>query len=107
MFFAGCPKADSHDLDNGTECTLRSFEDNARLEVVGDTAAGRAAVWGDVSGLEEWAERNHMRWWQMQVLPLAGVEQAPAPAQAGKWQGSNFAKEDLVHKAEYESASSP
>lgn len=48
-----------------------------------------------------------MRWWQMQVLPLAGVEQAPAPAQAGKWQGSNFAKEDLVHKAEYESALSP
>lgn len=33
-FFAGSPKADSHDLGNGTDCNLRTFEGNAKLEVV-------------------------------------------------------------------------
>lgn len=59
--FAGSPKADSHDLDKGIDCNLRIFEDNAKLEVVVGTPAGRAAIWVDLSKLVECAERNHMK----------------------------------------------
>ncbi|PKU43995.1 rna-directed dna polymerase from mobile element jockey-like [Limosa lapponica baueri] len=50
-----------NDLDEGTECTLSKFADDAKLGGVADTAGGCAAVQQELDRLESWVERNLMK----------------------------------------------
>ncbi|GAB0185510.1 mitochondrial enolase superfamily member 1 [Grus japonensis] len=50
-----------NDLDKGTECTISKFADDAKLGGVANTPEGCAATQQDVDRLENWAERNHMK----------------------------------------------
>lgn len=60
------------DLDDGTQCTHRKFVDDAKLGGVIDRSGGCAAVQRDHRRLEEWANRNIMKFHKgkSQVVPL-------------------------------------
>ena len=50
-----------NDLDDGAECTLSKFADDAKLVGVADTPEGHAAIQSDLNRLEKWADRSLMK----------------------------------------------
>ncbi|GAB0182576.1 mitochondrial enolase superfamily member 1 [Grus japonensis] len=49
------------DLDDGIKCTLMKFVDNSKLSGEVDTSEGRATLQEDLGRLEEWANKNLMK----------------------------------------------
>ncbi|KAK4816474.1 hypothetical protein QYF61_017226 [Mycteria americana] len=61
-----------NDLDDGTECTLSKFADDAKLGEVADMSQGHAAMQRDLDRLEKWTDRKLIKFnkGKCQVLPL-------------------------------------
>ncbi|KAK4821749.1 hypothetical protein QYF61_000810 [Mycteria americana] len=49
------------DLDDAIKCTLMNFADDTKLNGEVDTSEGRATPQEDLGRLEEWANKNHMK----------------------------------------------
>ncbi|KAK4814746.1 hypothetical protein QYF61_026723 [Mycteria americana] len=49
------------DLDDGIKCTLMTFADDTKLSGEVDTSEGRATLQKDLNMLEEWANKNLMK----------------------------------------------
>ncbi|GAB0205950.1 mitochondrial enolase superfamily member 1 [Grus japonensis] len=50
-----------NDLDDGIKCTLMKFADDTKLSGEVDTSEGRATLQEDLDRLEEWSDRNLMK----------------------------------------------
>ncbi|GAB0184430.1 cAMP-dependent protein kinase inhibitor alpha [Grus japonensis] len=49
------------DLDDGIKCTLMNFVDDTKLSGEVDTSEGRATLQEDLDKLEEWSNKNLMK----------------------------------------------
>lgn len=61
-----------HDLEEVKECTLSRFADDTKLEGTVQTLEGRTAIQMDQVKMEEWADKNLMKFSKgtSRVLPL-------------------------------------
>ncbi|GAB0179987.1 mitochondrial enolase superfamily member 1 [Grus japonensis] len=57
----GLDKRSVRDLDDGIKCTLMKFANDTKLSREVDTLEGRATLWEDLDRLEEWANKNLMK----------------------------------------------
>ena len=49
------------DVGDGIKCTLMKFADDTKLSGEVDTSEGRATLQAHLAGLEEWANKNLMK----------------------------------------------
>ncbi|KAK4826414.1 LOW QUALITY PROTEIN: hypothetical protein QYF61_008947, partial [Mycteria americana] len=86
------------DLDDGTKCTLMKFADDTKLSGEVDTSAGRATLQEDLDRLEEWADKNLMKFNQdkCKVLHLGKHNPGVQHKLGSTWLGSKSGPGVLV-----------
>ncbi|KAJ7409836.1 rna-directed dna polymerase from mobile element jockey-like [Willisornis vidua] len=86
-----------NDLDEGIECSLRQFADDTKLEGVAGTPEGCAAIQQNLDRLENWVERNLIRFnkHKCRVLHLGRNNPKYQYRLGADLLGSSFAEKDL------------
>ncbi|GAB0180769.1 mitochondrial enolase superfamily member 1 [Grus japonensis] len=88
---------DVGDLDDGIKCTLMKFADDTKLSGEVDTSEGRATLQEDLDRLEEWANKNLMKFnkYKCKVLHLGRHNPGVQHRLGSTWLGSNSVEGDL------------
>ena len=85
-----------NDLDNGIKCSLMKFADDTKLNGEVDTPEGRAALQEDLDSLEEWANKNLMKFtrksvrsctWE-NIIQACSTDWDPPGWRAALWKGT-------------------
>ncbi|GAB0177678.1 mitochondrial enolase superfamily member 1 [Grus japonensis] len=85
------------DLDDGIKCTLMKFVDDTKLSGEVDTSEGRATLQEDLDRLEEWANKNLMKFNKdkCKVLHLGKHNPAVQHRLGSTWLESSSVERDL------------
>ncbi|CAM5161424.1 unnamed protein product, partial [Natator depressus] len=86
-----------NDLEDGVDCTLSKFADDAKLGGEVDTLEARDRLQGALDKLEDWAKRNLMRFNEdkCRVLHLGRKNPMHRYRLGTEWVGSSSAEKDL------------
>ncbi|GAB0179404.1 mitochondrial enolase superfamily member 1 [Grus japonensis] len=85
------------DLDDGIKCTLMKFADDTKLSGEADTLEGRATLQEDLDRLEEWANKNLMKFSKdkCKVLHLGKHNPGVQHSLGSTWLGRNSVEMDV------------
>ncbi|KAK4818612.1 hypothetical protein QYF61_016583 [Mycteria americana] len=85
------------DLDDGIKCTLVKFADDTKLNGEVDTSEGRATMQEDLDRLEEWANKNLMKFNKdkCKVLHLEKHNPGEQYRLGSTWLGNSSVERDL------------
>ncbi|GAB0187969.1 mitochondrial enolase superfamily member 1 [Grus japonensis] len=85
------------DLDDGIKCTLMKFADDTKLSGEVDTSEGRATLQEDLDRLEEWANKNLMKFSKdkCKALDLAKYNPGAQYRLGSTWLESSSVERDL------------
>ncbi|GAB0178838.1 P protein [Grus japonensis] len=90
-------RVDVGDLDDGIKCTVMKFADDTKLSEEVDTLEGRATLKKDLDRLEEWANKNLMKFnkEKCEVLHMGKHNLGVQHRLGSTWQESSSVKRDL------------